>query len=502
MKWNEQHEAFKRFAIQHGISKLDEFVQALPFGYGEVSPSRLDRWFKQMLRVPTNFCGQRRYINRFKLGADPEFIFQQNGERMDARGFELAQGLAYGMDNNGRLTEIRPWPSRSALEVVASICSALRWLAILNPQVCTCQWVSGVYLHGDGLGGHVHFGRKRPGRVDEIKALDCVQDELLTLGVYNIHDILKRRNGDSHNQHYGLPGDFRKQIHGYEYRTFPSWLDSPELAFLILTLSKLVVHNPKLVQGFSALPNFERYCQRTRNILAYYKDVDDDARLALMMLMKKMPIHIGGDFKPRWGLGPVNNIPVITALPSCIEPSEQDIAEMFAHLSGKYPLQMRVPEPTWKYTNPPNGYSMLIKTCNTYGAKGLGEMVWDVVQWDGAKLKVVNTKDGDAHRYFSIPEGLAKLLPKGWKNMTNHKVSVHNDNAAIYSNAMAREIEHFQDAKRILTETVFPFWRISDVKPDSYQVWKLHLAGKPAVRKFEGEILYGNVEDLPLKELF
>src|SRR5258708_205057 len=119
MKWHEQHEAFKKLAIQQGIYQLQQFNQILPFGC-DVPPTKLDKWFNHLLRVPREFTPQRRYVNRFKIGADPEFIFTcvDSLTRMDAKIFALQQGLAFGMDNNGRLTEIRPYPSRSAMEVV------------------------------------------------------------------------------------------------------------------------------------------------------------------------------------------------------------------------------------------------------------------------------------------------------------------------------------------------------------------------------------------------
>src|SRR5581483_4609146 len=60
-------------------------------------------------------------------------------------------------------------------------------------------------------------------------------------------EMAERRGGDRLGQHYGMPGDFRLQTHGYEYRTFPSWLDSPALAFISITLAKLCVHCPGLV---------------------------------------------------------------------------------------------------------------------------------------------------------------------------------------------------------------------------------------------------------------
>lgn len=497
MKWREQHEAFKRFAIQHGISRLDEFIAALPFGY-EIEPSRLDRWFKEILAIPTEFSSQRRYCNRFKLGADPEFIFQApGGARFDARNLNLHQGLAFGMDNNGRLTEIRPYPSRSALEVVASVLTTLRWLAVTRPDAFDFHWVSGVYLFGDGIGGHVHFGRKRPSRTFEVSALDTVSNELLSIGCYDPSDIMRRRQGDQHNQHYGMPGDFRHQMHGYEYRTFPSWLDSPALAFLILTLSKLAVHNPKLFQGYPVLIP-QRYNQRVRNLLSYYKDIDDDARLALSLIAKGFPKHLGGDFKARWGLTKMTG-PKISFIPTSFEPSKAEIDELFAHLLGKAPLTMKVPVVNWGPPSPPTGYEMLIAEANTYGAKGLGELIWDVVQYSQEKYQFVNER-GDGRYYLMIPKKLADKLPQGWQQMTNHKVGVRSEGNYITSNEKSREQRTFAECRRLIVETVLPFWKITDVKPDSYMQWRLQTKTiKPF--KYCGTLLHGDLDKLPMKGL-
>lgn len=501
MKWHEQHEAFKQFAIQQGISRLEEFVAALPFGY-EISSARLDRWFKEVLAIPTVFSSQRRYVNRFKLGADPEFIFQvPSGNRYDARLLGLQQGLAFGMDNNGRLTEIRPHPSRSALEVVASILTTLRWLAVIFPNTVDFHWVSGVFLHGDGIGGHVHFGRKRPSRGSEIAALDTISNELVNVGCYSLADILLRRAGDQHNQHYGMPGDFRHQMHGYEYRTFPSWLDSPQLAFLILTLSKLAVHNPKLFQGYPVLVP-HRYNQRVRNLLSYYKDTDDDARLALSLIAKGFPRHLGGDFKTRWGISKVSG-PKIEFIPMCFAPTKAEIDEVFAYLRGQAPLGMKIPVVNWGPPRPPSGYDMVINQTNTYGAKGLGELVWDIVQYTQEQYQFVNERGmhlDEGGQYLSIPKKLADRLPQGWRKMTAQKIRVHGEGNMIYSNDKAREPHLFVDCRRLLLETVLPFWKITDVKPDSYAQWRMHTHAVK-VPKFSGTLVHGDPEKFPIKGL-
>jgi hypothetical protein len=498
MKYFEQREAFKRLIIQQGISKLEQLNQALPFGC-DVPKPLIDRWLNRMTEVPVYFSDQRRYVNRFKLGADPEFIFVKGGERYDAKSLKLQQGLAFGMDNNGRLTEIRPYPSRSALNVTASILATLRWMALLRPETLQYEWCAGAFLFGDGLGGHVHFGRKRPGRDLEVRALDAVEEELMAIKAYPVAECMRRRQGDAHHQLYGQLGDIRKQLHGYEYRTFPSWLDSPELAFLTITLAKLAVHNPGLAQGYMPLRVFDRHFQRIKNLLAYYKDMDDDARLALQLLARRLPVHIGGDFKGRWGIGTgLCGVAGISCIPSAIKPDGKDIKEMFDYFLGKTVLTCRVPVPTWSPVAPPYGYAMVLdEGTNTFGAKGLGELLWDVCQAKGDGYIFVNNRELQKDVFFSIPRKLADKLPVGWRKFCGNRVIVHNYEQYIYSAEKKRDAATFSEARRLLLETVFPFWRVGTVKADSYQQWKHGLRGQTKPQ-YAGKILYGDLSGLPI----
>jgi hypothetical protein len=499
MRYQEQHEAFKKLMIQQGISRLEQLNQALPFGCSVPQP-KIDKWFNRLQEVPSHFGAQKRYVNRFKLGADPEFIFvNKTGERHDARLLRLAQGLAFGMDNNGRLTEIRPYPSRSALNVTASILAALRWMVLLYPATLNYYWMCGAFLLGDGLGGHVHFGRKRPGRELEVKALDAIEEELVAARVYPYAEVIARRAGDLHHQYYGQLGDIRKQMHGYEYRTFPSWLDSPELAFLTITLAKLAVHNPTLAQGYAPLESVGRRFQRIRNLLAYYKDIDDDARLALQMTSKHFPIHMGGDFKERWGIGAgLCGVKGISYIPSCIKPDAKDIQEMFDYLSGALPLTCRVPTPTWVPLAPPNGYHMVISTTQTWGAKGLGELIADLCTYNGNLYPIVNSKEMKKGVFFSIPRKMADTLPNGWQRFCGNKIAVHNHDQYIISSEKSRETATFSECRRLLLETVFPYWKISEVKADSSDQWKSTLR-KDQKKKFAGTVLVADAAGLPIK---
>src|SRR5579863_4130760 len=122
-QWLKQRNEFYKVMITQGITRLEELTEAFPLGYS-VPQERIEKWFCRLLKSPKGFSEQRRYVNRFKIGADPEFIFQtelkatdeydkiiSKSVRVDASQLKLRQGLAFGADNNGRLTEIRPYPS-------------------------------------------------------------------------------------------------------------------------------------------------------------------------------------------------------------------------------------------------------------------------------------------------------------------------------------------------------------------------------------------------------
>lgn len=497
MKWQEQREAFYRIAIANGLSRPDQLGQIFPLGYN-VPQLKIDRWLGRLLEVPTEFASLRRYVNRFRLGADPEFIFSKHGLRSDATLFGLKQGLAFGADNNGRLAEIRPYPSRSALEVVASILATLKLLAFLQPKTLAYDWCSGAFLQDDGLGGHVHFGRKRPDRNLEIAALDVIEEELQVLGFYPADEVARRRQGDARRQVYGRPGDWRIQAHGYEYRTFPSWLDSPELAFVTLTISKLAVHNPELVKDIRHTGARDVRLRRILNLLSYYKDLDDDARLALVVMTRKLPVHVGGDFKGRWGIGALIGLdnPKIQVIPRDVKPSTFLVEEVFQYFLNSRPLSNGAMEITWQPSTIPAGYKMLITSLKTIGAKGLGEMVWDLCCHDACPLSFMST--GREGMGFGLPQNLANMLPVGWQKSLSVEPTIHQDSNCIYSNDLARERDGAV-IKKFLTSGLFPLWRASAVKPDSYLQWKAQTRAEVGEKKkinFRDEVLFAS-EKIP-----
>lgn len=494
--------ALYQLAIEHGISTPDELAKFLPLGSSVPKP-RLEGWLRWLFKSPKAFSSRRRYVNRFRLGADPEFVlanvdYSLEGRpiaigRIDASSLGLAQGPAFGADNNGRLAEIRPYPARSAVEVVASILCTLRWMATQVPNITKYEWLAGAYIAEDGVGGHVHFGRKRPNRKLEVEALDAVEEGLLHLGVYPKEQVLRRRQGDARRQIYGALGDYRLQQHGYEYRTFPSWLDSPEVAFLTLVVSKLAVQMPSLYRFQKQNPITE--FARLRNFLAFFKGVDDDARLALLILDRGLPTPKLKSFAPRWGITTeaLPKRPVrVSIVPPCIRPDAESINEVFAHLQTGGPLGFRVPEITWTPTAPPAGYEMCLPHTNTTQAKGLGEMIWDLCSSQKRPVCFLNAHRGSAALLFS--KDLIKDFPANWRARFEQHADTLGESKSpglVYIAPEWREGSRAVWTRNALLNGLLPVWRAKHCTADSLTRWQAQVKKNipPSIR-LVGKVLY------------
>lgn len=502
MKWFAQREAFYKIAVAQGVRAAGDLGEAFPLGYS-VPEAKIAKWLRGLGKTENEFSGTRRYINRFKLGADPEFVVMRRelGERTRidaATGLGLKQGLAFGADNNGRLVEVRPYPSRSALEVVASILETLRWMA--SYTATPYEWVCGAFIMDDGIGGHVHFGRKRPSRRAEIVALDALENTLTRAAVYPASEVDRRRRGDAHRQLYGMPGDFRLQAHGYEYRTFPSWLDSPEVAFLTLTLSKLAVQNPEFM-NWRPSANQLQATFRLRNLLAYYKDADDDARLAHAMVarMNSLPSHRGGDFRPRWGIPTLavtrTNIRVI---PQAIKAHADTVKQVFDRFLLGENLDWVEPKVTWSPSTLPEGYSMCIERTETMQQKGLGELVWDLCSSSDTPIAFFSGRnlipEGDKNPVLVfVSKDLYSTLPKEWR--ATKQVWHYNCPKWTIGLSQAALTTRARETRKLLLDGVLPIWRAKDVVAGSFKEWQdRKTVVKSVARDFRGEVVWRSPE--------
>jgi hypothetical protein len=458
----------------------------------QLPPQRVERWYKALYKAPSAPLpvGQR-LVNHFMLGADPEFVFHDGLQRCDARAMGLKAGPAFGADNNGRLCELRPAPSRSCLSVLTSMWLAMRWMVLYAPSTLAYSWRSGGFFDGDGLGGHVHFGRKRERlREREVACLDRLTHLQFVAGIFDKEEgrlRVRQAQGAPVGQPYGALGDIRKQPHGYEYRTLPSWIDGPWLAYFNLVVAKLAVAQADLVAPLTeadAVLTTEQARAQLRMLLAYYAPLDDDARLAFAILNRRgWPQHNSGmDFKSAWGLyadGPLGRMATKTKPPSVWPEVVPPTAETEQELALSM-FEDRVPEalplePTWMHQLPED-YVHCIGQVDTKLAPGLGELVMDLAMHKDCPLAFHNC--GHHKPAFRFPVNLAKAIKKSDLLQKLREAQCTSDIATeawnIHVNASKDySLELLLRARDIIVDSgVFPLWHLKDVRISSYQDWQ------------------------------
>lgn len=303
-----------------------------------------------------------RLVNRFKLGGDPEFVMADPwGRYVHAETLGMNTLQSFGCDMAGRQAELRAYPSRFALEVVASMLDSLRWMGHVYPASLNNNWNAVTYNGKDGCGGHVHFGRRRPNREKDIEVLDKVNSYLVRAGIFDVKGYCDRME----RTHYGRSGDFRVQGHGYEYRTFPTQLSSPWLTYLTLVVSKLAV--------FTGTPPIAGAPKATIvELLKRFEDLDDDAAIVLQAIqMLGMPCQTNTDFKRNWG---VSLYPSLVEtdfsrffFPSMNKPRQETNEDLFNLFINGAELPVRAPVPTWEPFALPQGVQKIRVQAHTLG---------------------------------------------------------------------------------------------------------------------------------------
>lgn len=491
-----------REALLKGWTKPADVQQPWP---QQVPRERIERWYRKLYKSAEEPLpvGQR-LINHFMVGADPEFVFHDGLQRMDARQLSLKAGPAFGADNNGRLCELRPHPSRSALSVLASMWLAMRWMAVWHPQTLAYNWRSGAYFESDGLGGHVHFGRKRPKfREREVSALDRITHLQFQAGIFDREEgrlRVRQAQGAPTGQPYGALGDVRLQPHGYEYRTLPSWVDGPWLAYFNLVCTKLVVALPDLVAPLSEADASiapEQARGQLRMLLAYYSAQDDDARLALAILARRgWPAHASGlDFKANWGLfanGPLGSKPETSApavMPESIPPTEAEEQELASAMFENRAPELTPLKPTWP-SNLPEGYVQAIRYVDTKLAPGLGEFCMPLAMHKDHPVQFTNSGHGKKAFRFpasSQPAGLSSGLFRALEALgLSGDCALEDGNIQVNASKDFTLAQLLKGRECILRSRVFPLWSLDEVKAGSYQEWyagqsKPHVPREPKV---------------------
>lgn len=449
-------------------------------------PKRVIKRWTRMLGEPlTEPLNPVRWVNHFKVGGDPEFgIVNAAGQRIEATKLGLKTGAAFGADLNGRIAELRCHASRSTFEVTAGTLATLRWFG-LSAMPARGKLYASALFGADGLGGHVHFGRKkRVLRVGEVAALDNVT-EILTerMPIFDPTLVSARRR----DTHYGRYGDTRPQAHGYEYRALPTWLASPWHAFFTLTLAKLAVYKPRLFcdlpQGITA--------EIVGALFGFFQNQDEDARLAFCALkVHGIPDwHGEGKVSEAWGLlGSLQKaVEVPSYFPSVIAPSPIERTDLLAYLTKKTPLPWRVGGPTWTPTQVPKGYRLLLSDTPTAGYKQLGEIVQGFCVGERDPLTVMAS--GDRGLTIKISRNLwTRDMSKRAREFFPPEVSLNIDperNACIRIGQGLREDNRYLPMlRKFLSSGLFPVWSITKI------------TGPPAKIQLRGLVLYNELTEL------
>jgi hypothetical protein len=492
VEFSELRKQFETEFVRSGLTRT-----TVPARFQEVTPPRLlNRWFSRM-EAPALLPNleKPRLVNHFKVGADPEFVFIRKGVVLNPEDLSFQVGLAFGADLCGRLVELRPEADRSVLRVTASLLDSLRWMSVYYPECLDFEWIAYPLVGRDGLGGHVHFGRKKNTRKEEVFSLDRLAHYLFNGAVLNKMGQDERTK----STHYGRMGDIRPQKHGYEYRTLPSWLENPWLSFLVMTLGKLVV-----LHGLEKTDS-TNFRQIMSNLLALYKGLDDDAAIAWHALQKfGWPSQQGLDFRGAWGIPMVvpvgadsypnktwrlglKEVSLPPMIPGMIPPSEESVMELLTHLTQGTQITWRLPEPNWPEARLPQAYYPLYHHSRSVHTVGVADVIHGIV--GSKKLPSISLSITDRHGTFGVGEGLAKLLKGGLKllqtvvekelpNRGKTPIRVYDgEKLSITLGPDLREGQpNIAGVRRVLLSGLLPFWKGSEVKTDSFEVWQKRIS--------------------------
>jgi hypothetical protein len=257
---------------------------------------------------------------RIMMGADPEFILRKpNGKIVSADRFMGRVGDV-GCDAvvlSGHrvilpLVELRPQPSSNPIILTRHLQSLMVQAdrLINHPEL---DWLAGsMPIKGLPLGGHIHFSG-----VEVTSRLLRVLDNYLALPLVMIEGETANRR----RPRYGFLGDFRHQPHGgFEYRSLPSWLISPEIAAGVLTLGFVIAHHYlDLNQRPLKQSDVQRaFYEGDKNLLepiaeklyqdikrtSMYKKYQKELDLLFLMILSREVWQEQQDFRRKWGIKP------------------------------------------------------------------------------------------------------------------------------------------------------------------------------------------------------
>lgn len=186
------------------------------------------------------------------VGCDPEFlaVSRTNSKMSFEYNFSDEHGVI-GSDHGGRVGELRPMCG-TPKQVVENIRYQMKWINLHDPDICIIA--GGGCGYGESIGGHIHIGLKlksnyvshtrihnRGMHALEINAMNPEHKLFYALDFFIGRRMKKLQGGKRGGSGiYGALSDVESKIHGFEYRTPPSWLTDPILAESTLVVTQQI----------------------------------------------------------------------------------------------------------------------------------------------------------------------------------------------------------------------------------------------------------------------
>lgn len=481
MEFADEKRRLYHLAVEQGLDNAHDFSQ-----YTCAPKYLVNKWVKHFFRPPEpmEFPKVPKLVNKFPLGADPEFAFLDSGGRYcHAETLGMNTILPFGCDMAGRQAELRAHSSRFALEVVASLVDALRWIPQFYPTTAL-QWVAMPYVANDGCGGHVHFGRKRPNRQQEVDILNKAMFLLVHTGTLD-------NSARQQNTKFGRFSDIRLQSHGYEFRSFPTWMYSPWGAYFVLVISKLMLHH-----GVAFKPIPEKAKWQLVNLLRLYRSIDDDAAIVLAAWHKlSPPVADETCFRARWGveqqkegipLKPMNSL----YFPLSLKPEPRTCVELFESLTAGLPLQKRAPVPMWEPFQLGRDFQSVRVQPHVFE-------IPNIAQGLVSKYYTVRIEFSNQPNTLVFSGSIARLdeiaIRHAFSSLDVRLIFVEGNNRSLYleiavPKSITEERESVKQVRRILADTqLFPICKGEDIYIADWVKWDSPLDMKP--EKFYGKII-------------
>jgi len=181
-----------------------------------------------------------------EIGSDPEFAVLKNMDFTEAWAIFSNKDGRIGCDGYSSTGELRPYPG-TVDEHLSSIRNLLEMAHRVYPEI---DMIAGTFQFNMALGGHIHFSG-----ITYTKTIGELLDYFLAIPfrcIENVSEVERRRRLG-----YGELSCVRRQPWGWEYRTLPSWLVSPEIANIALSLAMIIVKNSDFLADVPRLKGFD-----------------------------------------------------------------------------------------------------------------------------------------------------------------------------------------------------------------------------------------------------